>query len=90
MVQAAISVFNKYGKTPTVSPRLAGSAPFYQFTERLQLPLVFSGLGHGSGAHAPNEYMVVEPRPGSGIAGLGDIERAYVDLLYALAERLIM
>ena len=90
VVQAAISVFNKYGKTPTVSPRLAGSAPFYQFTERLQLPLVFAGLGHGSGAHAPNEYMVVEPRPGSGIAGLQEVERAYVDLLYALAKRLMM
>ncbi len=90
VVQAAISVFNKYGKTPTVSPRLAGSAPFFEFTERLGLPLVFSGLGHGSGAHAPNEYMVIEPTPESGIAGLAEIESAYVDLLYALAERLIM
>ena len=56
LVQAAISVYRKYGITPTISPRLAGSAPFYQFTERLGLPLVFSGMGHGAGAHAPNEY----------------------------------
>ena len=86
IIQAAIGVFNKYGRPPSVSPRLAGSAPFYQFTERLGLPLVFSGLGHGSGAHAPNEYMVIEPREGSGIAGLADIEKAYVDLLFALAR----
>lgn len=85
LVRAAISLFNKYGHTPSVSPRLAGSAPFYQFTERLQLPLVFAGLGHGSGAHAPNEYMVIRPKAGSGIAGLADVEKAYVDLLYALA-----
>lgn len=85
LVRAAISVFNKYGHPPTVWPRLAGSAPFYQFTERLKLPLVFSGLGHGSGAHAPNEYMVIHPRPGSRIAGLAEVEKAYVDLLYALA-----
>jgi acetylornithine deacetylase/succinyl-diaminopimelate desuccinylase-like protein len=86
LVQAAIGVFNKYNQIPLVWPRLAGSAPFYQFTERLGLPLVFAGLGHGSGAHAPNEYMVIRPRDGSNVAGLADIEKSYVDLLYALAE----
>jgi acetylornithine deacetylase/succinyl-diaminopimelate desuccinylase-like protein len=84
-VRGAIGVFNKWGATPSVSPRLAGSAPFYQFTDRLGLPLVFSGLGHGSGAHAPNEYMLIRPKEGSKIAGLAEIEKAYVDLLYALA-----
>lgn len=87
LVQAAISVFNKYDATPIVWPRLAGSAPFYQFTERLGLPMVFSALGHGSGAHAPNEYMVITARPESGIAGLAEVEKGYVDLLYALAEQ---
>lgn len=85
LVQAALGVFNKWGHTPVVSPRLAGSAPFYQFTKRLGLPLVFGGLGHGSGAHAPDEYMVVFPDPATGIAGLAEIEKAYADLLYALA-----
>jgi acetylornithine deacetylase/succinyl-diaminopimelate desuccinylase-like protein len=87
LVQAAMSVFAKWGKIAEVWPRLAGSAPFYQFTERLGKPLVFNGLGHGSGAHAPNEYMVIEPEEGAGIAGLAEIEKGYVDLLYALAER---
>lgn len=86
LVQAIIGVFNKYDLTPTVWPRLAGSAPFYQFTERLRLPLVMGGLGHGSGAHAPNEYMVIRPRGGSSIAGLAEIEKGYVDLLFALAS----
>ena len=86
LVQAAIRVFNKWGEVDEVWPRLAGSAPFYQFTERLGLPLVFNGMGHGSGAHAPNEYMVIEPAEGSGIAGLAEVEKSYVDLLYALAE----
>jgi hypothetical protein len=76
LVRAAISVFNKYGHPPAVWPRLAGSAPFYQFSERLGLPLVFGGLGHGSGAHAPNEYMVIRPRAGSRIAGLAEVEKA--------------
>jgi acetylornithine deacetylase/succinyl-diaminopimelate desuccinylase-like protein len=86
LVQATIGVFNKYGHTPIVWPRLAGSAPFYQFTERLGLPLVMGALGHGSGAHGPNEYMVIEPAEGSSIVGLAEIEKSYVDLLFALAE----
>jgi len=87
LVQAAIGVFNKWGASPSVSPRLAGSAPFYQFTDRLGLPLVFAGLGHGSGAHAPNEYIVIRPAAGSRIAGLAEVEKAYVDLLFALAGK---
>lgn len=85
LVQAVIGVFNKYGATPTVNPRLAGSAPFYQFTERLGLPMVPTGFGFGAGAHAPNEIMLIEPAEGTGAAGLADIEKAYVDMLYALA-----
>jgi acetylornithine deacetylase/succinyl-diaminopimelate desuccinylase-like protein len=85
IVQAALSVYNKYGYRTSVSPRLAGSAPYYVFTERLGLPLIAGGIGHGSGAHAPNEYMVVAPKPGSRVAGLAQIEKAYVDLLFALA-----
>ncbi len=87
LVQAAISVINKYAEPPSVSPRIAGSAPFHQFTERLELPLVFTGLGHGSGAHAPDEYMLIYPKEGSKIAGLAELEKAYVDLLYALAGK---
>lgn len=86
LVQAAIGVYNKYGHTPLVQPRLAGSAPFYVFTDRLGLPMVPGGIGHGSGQHAPNEYLVIEPKAGSTIAGLAEMEMAYVDLLYALAD----
>jgi acetylornithine deacetylase/succinyl-diaminopimelate desuccinylase-like protein len=85
IVRAAIGVFNKWNAAPSVSPRLAGSAPFYQFTDRMGLPLVFAGLGHGAGAHAPNEYIVIRPAAGSRIAGLAEIEKGYVDLLFALA-----
>ncbi|HEV2129926.1 MAG TPA: M20/M25/M40 family metallo-hydrolase, partial [Longimicrobiaceae bacterium] len=86
LVQAAIATYNKHGFTPSVTPRIFGSAPYYVFTERLGLPMIAGGLGHGSGAHAPNEYMVIEPRQGSRVAGLAEIEKFYVDLLYALAE----
>lgn len=85
IVTASISVFNKYDATPSVMPRLAGSAPYYIFTERLGLPMVMGAIGHGSGAHAPNEYMVIEPKPGSRVAGLAEAEKFYVDFLFAFA-----
>jgi acetylornithine deacetylase/succinyl-diaminopimelate desuccinylase-like protein len=85
LVQLAIGVLRKYGVEPNVSPWLAGSAPFYQFTRVLGLPFVFGGLGHGSGAHAPNERMLIHPAAGTGAAGLADVEKSYVDMLYALA-----
>jgi len=85
-VQAALSVFMKYADDVAVRPRVAGSAPFYQFTERLGLPLVPTGLGFGTGAHAPNEIMLIEPAEDVPVAGLTDIEKAYADFVYSLAE----
>ena len=85
-VQAALSVFKKYSENIAVQPRIAGSAPFYQFTKRLGLPLVPAGLGFGTGAHAPNEIMLIEPAAGVGAVGLAGVEKAYVDFIYALAE----
>jgi acetylornithine deacetylase/succinyl-diaminopimelate desuccinylase-like protein len=84
-VQAALSVFKKYSDSLAVQPRVAGSAPFYQFTDRLGLPLVPAGLGFGTGAHAPNEIMLIEPADGTTAAGLLEVEKAYVDFIYALA-----
>ena len=86
LVRAAIGTYHKYGFPPSVAPRLAGSAPYYVFTKRLGLPMVAGGIGHGSGAHGPDEYMVIEPKAGSKVAGLAAIEKFYVDLLYALSE----
>ncbi|MCZ6640860.1 MAG: M20/M25/M40 family metallo-hydrolase [Gammaproteobacteria bacterium] len=84
LVRAALGVFNKHGSTPSLSVRIAGSAPYYVFTD-LGLPLIAAGMGLGAGAHAPDEFMVIEPVAGSRVAGLADVEKFYVDLLYALA-----
>jgi hypothetical protein len=80
-----IGAYNKHGLTPSVAPRIGGSAPYYLFTDRLGLPMISGGLGFGEGAHAPNELMVIAPAGGSRVAGLAQIERFYVDMLYALA-----
>jgi len=85
LVKAAMGVFSKWATIDGVMPRIGGSAPFYQFTERLGLPMVFNGLGSGTGAHGPNEYMLIYPAEDSKVAGLAEIEKSYVDLLFALS-----
>jgi acetylornithine deacetylase/succinyl-diaminopimelate desuccinylase-like protein len=86
-VQATIAALNKRGLPVTVEPRLYGSAPYYLFTETLGLPIVAAGLGYGGRVHAPDEFLVVDPRPDSKIAGLAVQEKFYVDLLYAFAAQ---
>lgn len=88
LARATIGAYRKYGLSPSVAPRIAGSAPYHVFTQRLGLPMIAGGLGHGAGAHAPNEYMVIAPPAGSKLAGLERVEDFYVDLLYALADAL--
>ncbi len=44
------------------------------------------GIGFGTGAHAPNEVMLITPKEGVPVAGLAEIEKSYVDFLYALAQ----
>jgi hypothetical protein len=46
--------------------------------------LARGGLGHGGGAHSPDEYLVIEGN--DSVAGLVRAEQSYVDILYAYAE----
>jgi acetylornithine deacetylase/succinyl-diaminopimelate desuccinylase-like protein len=62
LIQAQLAVLRRAGIEPAVMPRIAGSYPGYAFTaEPLRLAAGHFGLGHGSGAHAPDEYFVLEP-----------------------------
>jgi len=85
VVQAVLSVYEKYGIKPIVWPHMGGSAPMYLYTRPpLSLPVCTGGLGHGGRAHSPNEYYVIE---GNGrVAGLVKAEKSYVDILYAFAN----
>ena len=61
IIKAMLSVLRRGGIDPVLMPRLAGSYPGYVFTSTpLKLPAAHFGLGHGSGAHAPDEYYVLE------------------------------
>jgi hypothetical protein len=54
-------------------------------SEPLRLPAATFGLGHGSGAHAPDEYYVIESKNPK-IQGMNGAVRSHVDYLYELAD----
>ena len=46
--------------------------------------LIENGMGHGSGAHAPDEYYVIESA-NTKVQGLDGAVASFVEYLYALA-----
>ncbi|HZF94792.1 MAG TPA: M20/M25/M40 family metallo-hydrolase [Allosphingosinicella sp.] len=86
VIRAQQAVFTRRSVPFTLFPRLAGSWPGFVFTgDPLRLPAGQFGLGTGGGAHAPDEYFVIEPK-NPRVAGLVDQTMGYVDFLYAMAE----
>lgn len=78
-------VYKRAGIDPILLPRNAGSWPGYVFTgEPLHLGAGHFGLGHGSGAHAPDEYYVIESSNPK-VQGIDGAVRSYVEFLYELA-----
>ena len=85
LIQAQLAVLKKAGVEPAVMPRLAGSYPGYAFTGApLRLPAGHFGFGHGSGAHAPDEYFVIEPSDPR-VADWDGAVASHVAYLFALA-----
>ncbi|HYV74759.1 MAG TPA: M20/M25/M40 family metallo-hydrolase [Candidatus Binatia bacterium] len=85
LIQTQVSTYKKLGQDPLLWPRSAGSWPGYIFTNPpLSLPAGHFGLGHGTGAHAPNEYYLIESTDPK-ILGLDGAGGSFVEYLYALA-----
>ncbi len=86
LIRAEIAVYRRAGIDPIIWPRNAGSWPGYVFTgDPLHLAAGHFGLGHGSGAHAPNEYYVIESSNPK-IEGIDGAARSHVEYLYELAS----
>ena len=69
-----------------VNPRLAGSWPGVVFTgPPLKLPAGQIGIGRGGGAHAPNEWYLIESSNPK-VAGYDELTMFYIDYLYDLAD----
>jgi acetylornithine deacetylase/succinyl-diaminopimelate desuccinylase-like protein len=82
VIKAAAAVYKRSGIDPIIMPRIAGSWPGYVFTGgQLKLPAGHFGLGHGGGAHAPDEYYVIEAANPK-VQGLDGAVKSYVEFLY--------
>jgi len=85
LVQAMAATYKKSGIDPLLWPRLAGSWPGVTFTGApLKLPAGQFGLGHGDGAHAPDEYWIIESSNPK-VMGMDGAVKSYVDFFEACA-----
>jgi acetylornithine deacetylase/succinyl-diaminopimelate desuccinylase-like protein len=86
LIQSQVAVLKRAGIDPVLWPRNAGSYPGYVFTgEPLKLASGHFGLGHGSGAHAPDEYYVIEST-NKNVEGFDGAVLSFVDYLYELSK----
>jgi acetylornithine deacetylase/succinyl-diaminopimelate desuccinylase-like protein len=86
LIQAHIAVLKQNGIDPLIWPRNAGSYPGYIFTGKpLGLASGHFGLGHGGGAHAPDEYFLIESTNPK-VEGWDGAVLSYVQYLYELGK----
>jgi acetylornithine deacetylase/succinyl-diaminopimelate desuccinylase-like protein len=86
LIQAQVAVLKRAGIDPVLWPRNAGSYPGYAFTgDPLRLASGHFGLGHGSGAHAPDEYYVIESA-NPNVQGFDGAVMSFVEYLYELGK----
>jgi acetylornithine deacetylase/succinyl-diaminopimelate desuccinylase-like protein len=86
LINAQAAVYRRHGIDPVFWPRLAGSWPGYIFTgDPLKLPAGHFGLGHGNGAHAPDEYYVIESSNPK-VEGIDGAVKSQIEYLYELAS----
>jgi len=85
LIRAQNAVYKRDSIDPIVLPRSAGSWPGYVFTgEPLRLAAGHFGLGHGRGAHAPDEYYVIESKNPE-VQGMDGAVKSLVEYLYEIA-----
>ena len=86
VVKAAAAALDKAGVTYSLYPRRAGSWPGVMFTgEPLKMAAGHYGLGRGGGAHAPNEWLLIDSSDPK-VAGYEQQAVAFADYLYEVAR----
>jgi acetylornithine deacetylase/succinyl-diaminopimelate desuccinylase-like protein len=84
LAEAMVRTYSKQGVGLLLWPWLAASWPGATFTSApLKLPAGIFGMGHGAGAHAPDEYFLIDSANPK-LAGLDGAVRSFVDLFYTL------
>jgi acetylornithine deacetylase/succinyl-diaminopimelate desuccinylase-like protein len=85
LIRAQRAVYQRGSVDPVLMPRSAGSWPGYVFTgEPLRLAAGHFGLGHGSGAHAPDEYYLIESKNPK-VQGFDGAVLSFVEYLHEMA-----
>src|SRR6476646_6490787 len=85
LIRAQVTFYRGKGIDPIILPRSAGSWPGYVFTgDPLHLPAGHFGMGHGNGAHAPDEYFVIESANPK-VQGIDGAVLSHVEYLYQMA-----
>jgi acetylornithine deacetylase/succinyl-diaminopimelate desuccinylase-like protein len=85
IVKHVIACYKDNGLKPRVFPFSLGSSPQAVFTkDPLKLPFVSAGVGHGSRAHAPDEYYVIEGN--ESVRGLAEAEKFFTSLIFRFSE----
>jgi acetylornithine deacetylase/succinyl-diaminopimelate desuccinylase-like protein len=85
LIQTQLATYRALGADPQLWPRSAGSWPGYLFTDApLSLAAGHFGMGHGTGAHAPDEYYLIESTHPK-VQGLDGAVASFVEYLYALS-----
>ena len=85
LIQLQLATYRKLGLEPNLWPRSAGSWPGCVFTDApVSLPAGHYGLGNGYGAHAPDEYYLIDSENPK-VQGLDGAVASFVEYLYAWA-----
>jgi acetylornithine deacetylase/succinyl-diaminopimelate desuccinylase-like protein len=86
LIRAEQAVYRRLAGEPILWPRSTGSWPGYLFTgDPLKLAAGHFGLGHGSGAHAPDEFYVIESTNPK-VQGYDGAVRSFVEFLAEMAK----
>jgi acetylornithine deacetylase/succinyl-diaminopimelate desuccinylase-like protein len=86
LIRAEQATLKAAGIPYTMSARSAGSWPGVMFTgDPFRLPASGFGVGRGGGAHAPNEWFIVDSSNPK-VAGFAGQAQIYADFLYEVAK----
>jgi acetylornithine deacetylase/succinyl-diaminopimelate desuccinylase-like protein len=86
VVRAAAATFDKAGIEYSLQPRRAGSWPGVMFTGApFGMPAGHFGTGRGGGAHAPDEWLLIESDDPK-VAGFEQQAVMFADYLYEVAR----
>ena len=86
VIKAAAAAYRSAGIKYSIDPRRAGSWPGVMFTGApLKMAAGHFGSGRGGGAHAPNEWLLIESSNPK-VAGFDGQAKLFVDYLYAIAS----